>query len=79
MNVAQTWTVIGGFFALMTFTLGLVLQVVRSEFTGLRGEFNARFDAVDLRFDGVDRRIDTLDRDVQRLVDVHFQGPDKAS
>jgi hypothetical protein len=60
MSGAQVWTVIGGFFAILTALVGLVLRVVRAEVAvlreqldGLRNELLARFDA--------------LDRDVQRL------------
>jgi hypothetical protein len=78
VNVAQTWTLIGGFLAVMAAMSGLLLRIVGSEIRGLRGEMtaeigglrremNARFDAVNTRFDGVDRRLDGLDRDVQAL------------
>ena len=78
MNDAQTWTLIGGFLAVMVGMSGLLLRVVGSEIRGLRGamtaeigglraEMIARFDLVSVRFDGVDRRLDGLDRDVQAL------------
>jgi hypothetical protein len=83
MNVAQIWTMIGAFSALMFSTLTVVstlfIHVVRSEIGGLRNEMNARFeavntrfDAVDTRFDAVNTRIDGLDGDVQAIVKRTF-------
>jgi hypothetical protein len=58
MSDAQTWTVIGGFLAILVTMSGLVLRIVRLEISGLRNEMVARFDA--------------LDRDVQRLFERVF-------
>jgi hypothetical protein len=78
VNDAQTWTLIGGFFALMTATTGLLLRTVRAEIGVLVVRFDvvdarfdavdARFDAVDTRFDAVDARLDNLDRDMHAVV-----------
>ena len=57
MNDAQTWTLIGGFFALMVTMIGLTLRAVRAEISVLG-----------VHLDGVARRIDHLDRDVQTVV-----------
>jgi CII-binding regulator of phage lambda lysogenization HflD len=54
---AQTWTLIGGFFALNVTMIGLTLRAVRAEISVLG-----------VRIDGVDRRLDHLDRDVQTVV-----------
>jgi hypothetical protein len=78
VNDAQTWTIIGGFLAVMVGMSGLLRRVVGAEIRGLRGEMTAeigwlrggmkaRFDAVDVRFDGVHRRLHGLDQDVQAL------------
>ena len=64
MNDAQTWTLIGGFFVMMTATTSLLLRTVRAEI----GVLVARFDAVDTRFDAVDARLGNLDRDVHAVV-----------
>jgi hypothetical protein len=61
VNDAQTWTLIGGFFALMTATTGLLLRTVKAEI----GVVVARFDG---RFDTVDARLDNLDRDMNAVV-----------
>lgn len=66
MSNAQSWTLIGGFLAILVAMVGLVLAAVRAEIgilrgelTGLRGELVARLDA--------------LDRDVQRLYERFFR------
>ena len=74
MSGAQTWTVIGGFLAILVAMSGLVLALVRAEITvlrervdGIRNELLARFDA--------------LERDLQRLYEHAFereQGPPAA-
>ena len=61
MNDAQSWTLIGGFFALMVTMISMTLRTVRAEIGGLRAEMSGRFDTVDAR-------IDHLDRDVQAVV-----------
>ena len=38
MNDTQTWTLIGGFLAVMVGMSGLLLRVVGSEIRGLRGQ-----------------------------------------
>lgn len=58
MSSAQTWTVIGGFFAILVAVVGLVLALVRAEITVLRVEMNTRFDS--------------LERDLQRLYEHTF-------
>jgi hypothetical protein len=62
VNDAQTWTLIGGFFALTATMMGLTLRAVRAEMSVLG-----------TRIEGLDRRMDHLDRDVrmvlQRLMD----------
>lgn len=82
MNDAQTWTVIGGFLAILAAMAGLVLRIVTTEIRGLRGEVNGKIDGlrgevngkfdglrgeINARFNAVDRRFDHLDRDVQAL------------
>lgn len=64
VNDAQTWTVIGGFLAILAAMAGLVLRIVATEIRGVRGEINARFDAVDRRFDHLDRDVQALTRRV---------------
>jgi len=61
VNDAQSWTLIGGFFALMVTMISMTLRTVRAEIGGLRAEMSGRFDTVDAR-------IDHLDRDVQAVV-----------
>lgn len=63
MNDAETWTVIGGFLAILVAFAGVVVALIRSEVDGLRNEMRARFDAVD--------------RDLQRLYEHAFkrEGP----
>jgi hypothetical protein len=63
MNDAQTWTLIGGFFALMVTMIGLTLRVVRAEISVLNA-----------RFDGFERRFDHLDRDVQMIINRFMDG-----
>lgn len=46
MSDAQSWTLIGGFLAIMVATNGLVLALVRSEISGLRREMIARLDGL---------------------------------
>ena len=65
MNDPQTWTLIGGFFALMVTMISLTLRTVRAE---LRGEIGALRAEMNGRFDTVDARMDHLDRDVQAVV-----------
>lgn len=60
MNDAQTWTLIGGFFALMVTMISLTLRAVRAEIGGLRSTLEAR--------------IDHLDRDVQTIVNRLMEG-----
>ena len=55
MNDAQTWTLIGGFFALMATMIGLTLRAVRSEIAVL-----------DRRLDHLDRDVQMI---VNRLMD----------
>jgi hypothetical protein len=70
MNDAQTWTLIGGFLAILVAMSALVLGIVRAEITavrervdGLSGRFDAKFDGLRnemiARFDTVDIRFDT--------------------
>jgi hypothetical protein len=58
MSTAQSWTLIGGFLAILVAMSGLVLRIVQVQFDGLRNEMIARFDA--------------LDRDLQRLYERVF-------
>lgn len=81
MNDAQTWTVLGGFLAVVVAMSTMLLRIVRTEVSSLHTEIEAsrvvtesRFDGVDRRLDGVDRRLDRvehrldgLDSDVQTL------------
>jgi hypothetical protein len=71
VNDAQTWTIIGGFFALMVTMISLTLRTVRAEMRaeigGLRAEMNGRFDTVDAR-------LNHLDRDVQAGVTRLMEG-----
>jgi hypothetical protein len=77
VNNARTWTLIGGFLAVMVALSGLLMWVgaeirgmrgeMAAEIGGLRRDVNVRFDAMTVRFDGVDRRLDGLDNDVQAL------------
>ena len=58
MNDAQTWTVIGGFLAILTFGMGLVLRTVSVEIRAVSSVLSIRLDAID--------------RDVQRLYEREF-------
>lgn len=55
MNDAQTWTLIGGFFALVATTGSLMLRVMQAEFR-----------AVHVKIDGLDGRLTTRIDDVER-------------
>jgi hypothetical protein len=61
MNDAQTWTLIGGFLAILVAMNALVLAIVRSEIEGLRKEMRAIFDGLRTemiaRFEGVYREL----------------------
>jgi hypothetical protein len=50
----------------------LLGRTITAQFTGLRGEMNARFDTVTVRLDAMNARIDNLDRDVQGLTQKVF-------
>lgn len=67
MNDAQTWTLIGGFLAIMVAMVTLVLRIVRVEIAKL-----------ETRIDGVQSvlavKIDHLDRDVQSITTHLFGG-----
>lgn len=65
MNDAQTWTVIGGFFAVQVFLVTTLLRAVRAEIRVVSAEFRGEFKALTTR-------LDTLDRDVQRLYEHLF-------
>jgi hypothetical protein len=67
VNDAQTWTLIGGLFALMVTMIGLTLRTVRAEI----GALGARFDG---RFSTLDARIDHLDRDLQAVINRLMDG-----
>lgn len=76
MTEVQTWAALGilavalvGMITLVTTLLG---RTITAQFTGLRGEMNARFDAVDVRFAAMNDRIDNLDRDVQGIAHKVF-------
>ena len=75
MSNAQSWTLIGGFLAILVAMNALVLALVRSQFEGLRNEMLAKFDG--LRNEMV-VRFEALDRDVQRLYErvFHEHGED---
>jgi hypothetical protein len=66
VNDAQIWTLIGGFFALMTATTGLLLRTVRAEIGVVMARVDGRFDAVDTRLDNLDRDLHAV---VTRLMD----------
>ncbi|GAA1466431.1 hypothetical protein GCM10017607_30160 [Microbacterium thalassium] len=61
MTEPQVWTIIGVFaaamFGMITIVSTLFIQVMRSEFGGMRSEFR--------RLEG---KVDNLDRDVQALM-----------
>lgn len=61
MTEPQVWTIIGVFaaamFGMITIVSTLFIQVVRSEFGGMRSEFRRLED-----------KVDNLDRDVQALM-----------
>ena len=61
MNDAQTWTLIGGFFAVMVAMIGMMLRVVRAEIRVL----DVRIDGLQSRLEA---RLDHLDRDVQAVI-----------
>lgn len=65
MNDAQTWTVIGGFLAILTVGMGLVLRTVRAEIEVVAAEFRGEFKTMTTK-------VEHLDRDVQRLVEHTF-------
>ncbi|MFC7497289.1 MULTISPECIES: hypothetical protein [unclassified Nocardioides] len=58
MDDAQTWTLIGGFVALVVAMIALTLRTVRAEIGVLRAEFGT-----------IIVKIDHIDRDVQALTD----------
>ena len=66
MSSAQTWTLIGGFFAIVAAMVGLVIVVIDAKVDGLRNEMVARFES--------------LERELQRLYEVVFarEGPPAA-
>jgi hypothetical protein len=61
VNDAQTWTLIGGFLAILIAMNALVLAIVRSEIEGLRKEMRAIYDGLRsemiARFEGVYREL----------------------
>lgn len=68
MDAAQTWTLIGGFFALMIAMTGMTLRVVRAEISVLSSRMDGQFGRVDGQFSRVEARLDHLDRDLQAVV-----------
>jgi hypothetical protein len=62
MSDAQTWTLIGGFFALVVAQTALLLRLVKSEIGRLEA-----------RIDGIADRLDKLDRDVHAVI-THLLG-----
>ncbi len=61
MNDTQTWTLIGGFLAVMVAMTGMVLRVVRAEIRVL----DVRIDGLQSRLEA---RLDHLDSDVQAVI-----------
>lgn len=83
MNDAQTWTLIGGFIAVVGIMLTMLLRTVDAKIDGIAGRIDSRFETVDVRFaaleekmntrfDAVDRRLEHLDGDVQALTQRVF-------
>jgi len=66
MNDAQTWTLIGGFLAILVAMSGLVLRIVQVQIEGLRNEMQAGFAAINGRLDRLETRLDRLETIVVR-------------
>lgn len=65
MGEAQTWTLVGGFLAILVAMASLVVATVRAE-------LRAMTERVDGRLASVDLRLDHLDQDVQRIAEKIF-------
>lgn len=64
MNDAQIWTLIGGFFAIITFMSALLLRIVDTKIEALGNRLEGKID----RVEGVlGAKIDNLDKDVSAI------------
>lgn len=67
MSDAQTWTLIGGFFAMLIAMMGMVLRVVQLQIQSVSERLGGRIGSIE-------SKLDLLDRDVQRLIEDRFRG-----
>lgn len=67
MDDAQTWTLIGGFFAMLIAMMGMVLRVVQLQIQSVSERLGGRIGSIE-------SKLDLLDRDVQRLIEDRFRG-----
>lgn len=74
VNDAQTWTLIGGFLAILVAMAGLVLRVVQVQIESVNQHVEGVTIQLGGRIDGVEAKLDLLDRDVQRLIEDRFRG-----
>lgn len=68
MNDAQTWTLIGGFFALVGLFGGMLVQVVKATIRAEVAEVGLKVAHMGERLARVETQIDHLDRDVQAII-----------
>jgi outer membrane murein-binding lipoprotein Lpp len=67
VTTAQSWTLIGGFLAILVAMNALVLGIMRAEMGALRSDLLARLSELGGEVRVLAAKLDALDRDVQRL------------